>query len=86
LLDAIERASTLNSNSGFNSNFESRNFALSPQDKAKIEEESIKIQTALHKFLAKHIDGSDDSIAKLEKLLTYDNFKGLIRENDGFLD
>ena len=86
LLDAIERASTLNSNSGFNSNFESRNFALSPQDKAKIEKESIEIQTALHKFLSKHIDGSDESIAKLEKLLTYDNFKGLIRENDGFLD
>jgi urocanate hydratase len=51
-----------------------------------MEKESIAIQHALHKFLAKHIDGTEDSIKKLEKLLTYDNFKGLIRQNEDFLD
>lgn len=86
LLAALSGATTLNANSGFGKNFESRNFALSPEQKAKVENESIAIQTALHKFLAKHIDGSEASVTKLAKLLTYDNFKGLIRENNGFLD
>ena len=86
LLAALSNATTLNANSGFGGNFESRTFALSPEQKAQIESESIAIQTALHNFLAKHIDGSEASIAKLAKLLTYDNFKGLIRENNGFLD
>ena len=86
LKDAIASATTLNASSGFGQAFEARNFTLSPQQKEDIERESIAIQTALHNFLAKHIDGSDASIAKLAKLLTYDNFKGLIRENNGFLD
>jgi urocanate hydratase len=51
-----------------------------------MEKGSIEVQHRLHKFLAKHIDGTDDSVKKLEKLLTYDNFKGLIRQNEDFLD
>jgi urocanate hydratase len=51
-----------------------------------MEKESLAVQHALHNFLAKHIDGSDASVQKLEKLLTYDNFKGLIRQNEDFLD
>lgn len=86
LLTAIREASTLNANSGFGQAYEARNFALSPEQKTELERESIRIQKALHSFLVKHVDGSDASIKKLAKLLTYDNFKGLIRENTGFLD
>ena len=83
---AIAEAEVLNASSGFGGNYENRNFTLDPNQKKKIEEESIKIQTALHKFLSKHIDGSQESIDKLADLLKYDNFKGLIRENSDFLD
>jgi hypothetical protein len=32
------------------------------------------------------VDGSDASIEKLSKLLTYNNFKGLLNENNEFFD
>ena len=66
--------------------YETRRFDLTPEEKTSLEKESIEIQTALHKFLNKHIDGSQASIDKLAKLLTYDNFKGLIRANNEFLN
>lgn len=83
---AITAASTLNGVSGFGGAYADRNFSLTPEQKSAAEAESIKIQKALHNFLTKHIDGSPESVEKLSKLLTYDRFKGLIRENDGFLD
>lgn len=87
LLDAINnKATNLNKFSGFNKSFEERNFTLSPLQRTEIERESILVQEALHKFLVKHIDGSEASVNKLAKLLTYDNFKGLIRENNEYLD
>ena len=48
--------------------------------------EMIDIQNALHNYLKKHVDGSQASIDKLAKILSYDNFKGLIRENNEFLE
>ena len=63
-----------------------RNFSVSIEEKAEIEKRAIAIQKALHKFLKEHIDGSAASVQKLKKILTYDNFKGLIRPNDGFLN
>lgn len=81
-----QKSSTLNANAGTGSNYDSRKFDISPEDKAKIEKESLDVQKALHKFLKKHIDGSEASVNKLAKLLTYNNFKGLIRENAGYLD
>lgn len=86
LVQAVANAQTLQANSGLNATFEARNFGLNPRQKEEIEKESINIQTALHNFLAKRIDGSDASIDKLAKLLNYDNFKGLIRENNDYLD
>ena len=86
LNEAISNAGTLSSNSGFGSNYEARNFTISPEDKAKIEKESIQIQEKLHKFLSENVDGSDASIDKLAKLLTYNNFKGLLNENNEFFD
>lgn len=86
LNEAISTSSTLSANSGFGGNYDARNFTLNPDQKAAIEAESIKIQEKLHKFLNENIDGSDASIDKLAKLLTYKNFKGLIRENNEFLE
>ena len=86
LNEAISNSGTLSSNSGFGSNYEARNFAISPEDKAEIEKESIQIQEKLHKFLNENVDGSDASIEKLSKLLTYNNFKGLLNENNEFFD
>lgn len=86
LNEAISTSSTLSTNSGFGGNYDARNFTLNPEQKAAIEAESIKIQEKLHKFLNENIDGSDASIDKLAKLLTYKNFKGLIRENNEFLE
>ena len=85
LKQAIADAATLNANAG-TGNYDSRKFTLSLDEKAKIEEESIKTQTALHNFLKAHIDGSKTSIDKLAKILTYENFKGLIRENTDILE
>lgn len=81
---AIANANELENNS--NTKYEERNFSLTPNQKQKIDEESINIQHALHKLLNKHINGSQQSIDKLSKLLTYDRFKGLIRLNDDYLD
>ena len=86
LNEAINTSNTLSANSGFGGNYDTRNFTLNPNQKAAIEAESIKIQEKLHKFLNENIDGSDTSIDKLAKLLTYKNFKGLIRENNEFLE
>ena len=86
LNEAISNSGTLSSNSGFGSNYEARNFTITPEDKAKIEKESIQIQEKLHKFLNENVDGSDASIEKLSKLLTYNNFKGLLNENNEFFD
>lgn len=85
LRKALEEADTLNRFAGDGS-YESRKFTVSPDEKAKIEEESINIHTALHHFLKKHIDSSEASVAKLAKLFTYERFKGLIRPNDDFLN
>ena len=63
-----------------------RKFALSPDEKLKIEKESIELQAVLHKFLNSRIDGSEASVKKLAKLFTYDRYKGLIRQNDDFLN
>ena len=84
LKTAIANARTLNTKTG--ATLDQRQFAVTPDEKAEMEKESIAVQHALHNFLAKHIDGSDASVQKLEKLLTYDNFKGLIRQNEDFLD
>lgn len=81
---AIANATELENNS--NTKYEDRNFSLSPNQKQKIDEESIHIQHALHELLNKHIDGNPQSIEKLSKLLTYDRFKGLIRPNTEYLD
>ena len=83
---AINAASTLKGASGYKQNYQARNFILSPEEKALVEKESINVQKALHKYLNDRLDGSDASIEKLAKLLSYDNFKGLIRENDDFLE
>ena len=81
---AIANANELENNS--NTKYDERNFSLTPKQKQKIDEESINIQHALHKLLNKNIDGSQQSIDKLSKLLTYDRFKGLIRPNTDYLD
>jgi hypothetical protein len=85
LKTTLSNATTLNNYAG-TGNYETRNFGVTPEDKVKIEKESIEIQTALHNYLNKHINDSEESIDKLAKLLTYDNFKGLIRKNDNYLD
>ena len=82
---ALAKATVLNGNAG-SGNYSTRNFALTPEEKAEALKESIEIQTALHKFLSANIDGSEASIKKLAKILKYDNFKGLIRPNKDFLD
>ena len=84
LVLAMNRASTLASNTG--KTYNDRTFTLDPTQKVAIENEMLDIQNALHNYLKKHIDGSQASIDKLAKLLSYDNFKGLIRENNEFLE
>ena len=81
---ALEGDLLLNRKTG--KTYNERTFTLTPQEKTQLEEESIRIQTKLHEFLVKNIDGSEASVKKLAKLLTYDNFKGLIRENNDFLE
>lgn len=85
LQEALATASTLNQSAG-RGKYEERVFTLNSQQKEEIERESINIQEKLHNFLNDRIDGSEESINKLAKLLTYDNFKGLIRENNDFLN
>lgn len=86
LLEARNKATNLAKYSGFDKPYDSRIFAITPEEKDAIESELIDIQVALHNFFKDRIDGSDVSIDKLAKILTYDNFKGLIRENNDFLD
>jgi hypothetical protein len=86
LLGALNNAKTLIKYSGFEKPYDSRTFAITPDEKDDVESELIDLQVALHKFFKDRIDGSDASIDKLSKVLTYDNFKGLIRENNEFLD
>ena len=81
---ALNKASTLVANTG--KTYNDRTFTLDPTQKVAIENEMLDIQNALHNYLKKHIDGSQKSIDKLAKLLSYDNFKGLIRENNEFLE
>ena len=81
---ALQKCTVLKSNTG--ETVDKRKFSLSPEDKYEIEKESIALQTALHKFLKSRIDGSEASVKKLAKLLTYDRYKGLIRQNDDFLN
>lgn len=81
----------LTKNSGFGKNYKDRIFSLSVDDKTKIERESIALQQALHDFFNDNIDISSDilreaSVNKLAKILTYNNFKGLIRENNEYLE
>lgn len=81
---ALQKCTVLEKNTG--ETVDKRKFSLSPDDKYEIEKESIALQTALHKFLKSRIDGSEASAKKLAKLLTYDRYKGLIRQNDDFLN
>ena len=74
LKTALAKATILNGNAG-SGNYDTRNFALTPEEKEEALKESIEIQTALHKFLSANIDGSEASIKKLAKILKYDNFK-----------
>jgi hypothetical protein len=69
-----------------NGTYKERSFTLTPQEKEDVERDSIKIQEKLHNFFKDRIDGSEKSVEKLAKLLTYDNFKGLLRENNDFLN
>ena len=80
----LQKCTTLKSNTG--ETVDKRKFSLTSDDKYEIEKESITLQTALHKFLKARIDGSEASVKKLAKLLTYDRYKGLIRQNDDFLN
>lgn len=84
LKQVVNSSKVLKEKSGIK--LEERTFSLNPQEKIDLERDSIAIQSALHTYLNKHIDGSDASVAKLVKLLTYDNFKGLIRQNNESLN
>ena len=84
-LEAAIAKATLLSKYGHET-YSERTFSISKEEKAEIEKQSIDIQRALHKFLQAHIDHSETSVQKLKKILKYDNFKGLIRQNDGFLN
>lgn len=91
LQKALRESKTLSENSGFGKSFKDRNFSLSLDQKKTLEKESIILQKRLYQFFAENIDLSDDikkeeSVNKLAKLLTYDNFKGLIRKNDDYLN
>ena len=86
LLEARNKASKLTQYSGFEKPFESRIFAITPDEKDEVESELIDLQVALHNFFKDRIGNDQASVDKLAKLFTYDRFKGLLRENNDFLN